>query len=167
VSRNPIREALHALSVEGFVVLEPRRGARVASMTPEQVRELFEVRGPLEGVVARLAASRRSTRDVDRLRQLVDRGSTAQLDQLPALNTEFHSALAGAASNSLLTATLGRLSDIIRWIYAARIRDRSAQSWAEHRAIVEAVADGDELLAERLGIEHIANASAAYETARA
>ena len=53
VSRNPIREALHTLSTEGFVVVEPRRGARVASVTAQQARELFELRTPLEGVVAR------------------------------------------------------------------------------------------------------------------
>lgn len=162
VSRNPIREALHTLSAEGFVVVEPRRGARVASVTAQQARDLFELRAPLEGVVARLAASRRSDRDVERLRHLVDRGTSAELDELPALNTQFHGALAGAAGNELLTGTLGRLSDIIRWIYAARIRERSQQSWIEHAGIVEAVAAGDAALAERLGTEHIAKASAAY-----
>ena len=165
VSRNPIREALHTLSTEGFVVVEPRRGARVASVTAQQARELFELRTPLEGVVARLAAARRSTGDVDKLRRLVDRGVAAELDELPALNTQFHGALADAAGNELLTGTLGRLSDIIRWIYAARIRERSQQSWIEHAGIVEAVAARDVELAERLGTEHIARASVAYEEA--
>jgi DNA-binding GntR family transcriptional regulator len=165
VSRNPIREALHTLSTEGFVVVEPRRGARVASVTAKQARELFELRTPLEGVVARLAAARRSTGDVDKLRRLVDRGVAAELDELPALNTQFHGALAEAAGNELLTGTLGRLSDIIRWIYAARIRERSQQSWIEHAGIVEAVAARDVELAERLGTEHIARASVAYEEA--
>ena len=84
------------------------------------------------------------------------------LDELPALNTEFHAALAAAADNELLAGTLGRLSDIIRWVYAARISQRSERSWAEHAAIVAAVAAQDPELAHRCGTDHIARASAAY-----
>jgi DNA-binding GntR family transcriptional regulator len=166
VSRNPIRDALHVLAVEGFVVVEPRRGARVATIDARRTRELFELRGPLEGLVARLAAERRTDADVAQLRLVVDRGLTAvdsgRIDELPGLNTEFHAALAAAADNELLAGTLARLSDIIRWVYAARISARSAQSWAEHAAIVDAIAAGDPEAAYRRGIEHIANASAAH-----
>ncbi|MDQ3737769.1 MAG: GntR family transcriptional regulator [Actinomycetota bacterium] len=167
VSRNPAREALHALSVEGFVEIEPRRGARVATMSARRAGELFEVRAPLEGLVARLAAERRTSADLDRLRHVVGTGTAAaaggRLDELPALNTEFHMSLAVAAGNELLAGTLARLSDIIRWVYAARISKRSTRSWDEHAAILAAVADGDAERAERCGAEHISAAAAAYE----
>src|SRR5918995_1666207 len=77
VSRNPIREALRTLSIEGFVVIEPRRGARVASIDAVRARELFELRAPLEGLVAGLAAQRRTADDVDRLRAVVAAGHAA------------------------------------------------------------------------------------------
>lgn len=166
VSRNPIRDALHTLSSEGFVVLEPRKGARVASIDGASAADLFELRGPLEGLVAGLAAERRTARDVDRLRSVLDAGRRAvgggRLHELPALNTEFHAALADTAGNELLRGTLARLSDIIRWIYSARISERSARSWDEHAAIVDAVAAGDRDLARRCGEDHIAAAAAAY-----
>lgn len=169
VSRNPIRDALRTLSAEGFVVIEPRRGARVATVDARSARDLFELRRPLEGLVAGLAARRATPAQVEALRDVVRRGghvaSSGRLETLPALNTEFHATLAVAADNSLLASTLGRLSDIIRWIYATRIRDRSHQSWAEHADIVEAVAARDAATAERLGIEHITRALGAYETA--
>jgi DNA-binding GntR family transcriptional regulator len=169
VSRNPIREALHALAVEGFVVIEPRRGARVATIDGRRANELFELRGPLEGLVARFGAQRRTASQLAELRAVVDRGHEAveaeRLDELPGLNTRFHAALASAADNEMLAGTLGRMSDIIRWVYASRISERSAQSWAEHAAIVEAVAEGDPDEAERRGLEHIANAGAAYMAA--
>ena len=60
VSRNPVREALQALAGDGFVELEPRRGARVATVSAKRAEELFEVRESLEGLVARLAARRRT-----------------------------------------------------------------------------------------------------------
>ena len=69
-----------------------------------------------------------------------------------------------AAGNELLRSTLGRLSDIIRWIYAARISRRSTKSWDEHAAIVDAVAAGDVELARHRGEEHIAAAAAAYQS---
>jgi DNA-binding GntR family transcriptional regulator len=167
VSRNPIREALRTLSTEGFVEIEPRRGARVASIDATRAGELFELRAPLEGLVAGLAAQRRTSEQVERLRSVVDAGRSAategRLDQLPVLNTEFHGALAAAAGNELLRSTLARLSDIIRWIYAARISRRSTRSWEEHTAIVDAVAAGDVEGARRCGEQHIAAAAAAYQ----
>jgi DNA-binding GntR family transcriptional regulator len=167
VSRNPIREALRALSTEGFVVIEPRRGARVATMDGDSARELFELRAPLEGLVAGLAAQRRSPAHLARLGEIVAAGRQAiaedRLHDLPLLNTEFHEALAEAAGNELLRSTLGRLSDIIRWLYAARISRRSTKSWDEHAAIVDAVAAGDVPRAQRCGEQHIAAAAAAYQ----
>jgi DNA-binding GntR family transcriptional regulator len=168
VSRNPIREALRALSTEGFVVIEPRRGARVATVDGDRAGELFELRAPLEGLVAGLAAQRRSPAHLARLGEVVAAGRRAiaedRLQDLPPLNTEFHEALAEAAGNELLRSTLGRLSDIIRWLYAARISQRSTKSWDEHAAIVVAVADGDVARAQRCGEQHIAAAAAAYQS---
>jgi DNA-binding GntR family transcriptional regulator len=168
VSRNPIREALRTLSTEGFVEIEPRRGARVASIDATKAAELFELRAPLEGLVAGLAARRRSANDLERLTAIVTAGRAAatagRLDELPALNTEFHAALAASAHNELLRGTLERLSDIIRWIYATRISTRSTRSWDEHAAIVAAVAAGDVDLARRCGEDHIAAAAAAYQS---
>jgi DNA-binding GntR family transcriptional regulator len=166
VSRNPIRAALQMLAVEGLVTLEPRRGARVALLDHDRARELFELRGPLEGLVARLAADRRGDHDIATLHDLVERGlhagAAGQLERLPALNTEFHAALAAAAGNTLLATTLHRLSDQIRWAYASHVARRWQQSWQEHAAIVAAVAAGDLTRAGREGLAHIANAAAVY-----
>lgn len=166
VSRNPIREALRVLAAEGFVELEPRRGARVAVIDQRRAVELFELRGPLEGLVARLAARRASAADVAGLRRVIAAADDAigggHLELLPALNSEFHGRLAAAAANELLAETLAHLSDVIRWVYAARIVDRAEQSWREHAGIVDAVASRDEDAAERLGRAHIVAASAVY-----
>jgi DNA-binding GntR family transcriptional regulator len=166
VSRNPVREALQVLAMEGFVEIEPRRGARVTVFTTERAGLIFEVRQPLEGLVARLAATRRTEADVVALREIVAEGlSTAEsgrLGQLPALNTRFHRLLAGAAANEFLEDVMNRLSHLIEWVYAARIRERSARSWHEHNLIVDAVARGDADEAERHAFQHITNARAAY-----
>lgn len=162
VSRNPVREALQALEGEGFVELEPRRGARVATFSPADARELFEVREALEGLVARLAAGRRTETEIAALRDTVARGlemaAGADLTGLPILNTRFHAQLADAARNAMLADTIRRSQHTIEWIYADGIRRRATDSWAEHATLAEAVAHGDEVEAERLARAHIAAA---------
>jgi DNA-binding GntR family transcriptional regulator len=166
VSRNPVREALQVLAMEGFVEIEPRRGARVTIFTTERAERIFEVRQPLEGLVARLAATRRSDQQLASLRAVVAEGlATAEaqrLGELPELNTRFHRLLADAADNEFLEDIMSRLSHLIEWVYAARIRERSARSWHEHGLIVDAVALRDPDEAERCAFGHIINARAAY-----
>jgi DNA-binding GntR family transcriptional regulator len=69
VSRTPVREALRELQARGIVSLLPNRGALVRGPTLKEIREAYAVRAELEGLAARLAASRVSAADLDRLRQ--------------------------------------------------------------------------------------------------
>lgn len=170
VSRNPVREALQGLAAEGFVEIEPRRGARVSVLTPRRTDDLFAVRSALEGLVAALAAARRTPAQLAELTSIVDQGLAASasgdLDALPPLNTRFHHALAAAADNQLLTESLERLAHVIEWIYASGIRGRSQGSWAEHAQILDAIRAGDAERAERDARFHIGQAHAAFVAAR-
>jgi DNA-binding GntR family transcriptional regulator len=166
VSRNPVREALQALQNEGFVELEPRRGARVAVVSAERARELFEVREVLEGLAAALAARRCSETTLADLRAIVAEGiktaDDGDIARLPSLNTHFHRLIATTASNVMLAEAIERLRHLIEWIYSQRIAQRAPRSWQEHREIVEAIASGDADVAERVARTHIAQARDAY-----
>lgn len=166
VSRNPIREAFQVLAAEGFVVLEPRRGASVASIDARRAAEIFEVRAVLEGLMAQLAAARRTDDDIVELRAIVaegqDAGDAGELSRLPQLNTRFHEHLALMAGNELLATMLSQVSGIVRWIYAERIERRVLGSWHEHTLICEAVAAGDPDRARELAIGHVDSARRAY-----
>jgi DNA-binding GntR family transcriptional regulator len=168
VSRNPVREALQALQSEGFVELEPRRGARVAVITAERANELFELREALEGMVARLAAQRRTPDQLLGLQRLVQLGADAarsgDLLALPALNTEFHRLLCNAANNAMLADSVERMSQLIQWVYTKRITQRGSKSWTEHHRIVDAIADADPARAFNEACQHISNARRAYLT---
>jgi len=166
VSRNPVREALHVLEAEGWVAVEPRKGARVKVMSLDEAEHLFHVRGALESLAAGLAARRRSAADVSALRGIVSAGVSAvdsgRLGDLPPLNTAFVVGLCDAAGNPELTTIMGPLRDRIQWVYAARVRDRAPASWAEHGDIVDAIEAGDEDAARRLAGDHIARATVAF-----
>jgi DNA-binding GntR family transcriptional regulator len=166
VSRNPIREALQVLAGEGFVEIEPRHGARVAAIDERRADEIFEVRAALEGLVAELAARKRTPEALTALRDTVEEGRRAaaeeELAALPKLNTRFHQQLAEMADNGLLTGMLDQLAGIIRWIYAERLEQRVRDSWHEHARITEAIEAADADTARRLAIEHVESAWRAF-----
>jgi DNA-binding GntR family transcriptional regulator len=166
VSRNPVREALQALSVEGFVELEPRRGARVATISSTRAAELFEVREALEALVAKLAAERCDDDDLARLQALVTEGQAAvgrgDANVLVGLNTRFHQTLADVAGNRLLAEELRRLAHVVEWVYGTRILARAVHSWQEHASIVDAIGAHDPEAAMAAAGHHIARARAAF-----
>jgi DNA-binding GntR family transcriptional regulator len=57
ISRSPVREALQALSREGLIILEPRRGARVGRLDASDVADLYACRLLLEPPCAAAAAA--------------------------------------------------------------------------------------------------------------
>ena len=165
VSRMPVREALRLLAADGFVTIEPRRGASVPVYTPEQIREFVEVRATLEGLNAKLAAKRHDPETIRKLEQILAAGSKiaekADWAQLHEANNNFHEALADVAANSTLRDMVRSLRERTAVIFAPHSRKRAKQNWEEHAAIVRAVVAGDGELASLLATRHVYNASEA------
>jgi DNA-binding GntR family transcriptional regulator len=159
VSRGPVRSAIRQLELEGFVVLSPRRGASVATVSVAEALECYEVRSAVEGLAATRAAMRRSDVDIERMRAVL-RAGQASLDEgrweeLSQLNNDFHVALAMASGNNELVWLMRQYSKRIAWMFSRSAQRRGAQAWREHAAIVQAVADRDEIAAATLATEHI------------
>lgn len=72
-SRTPVREALMLLEQEGMVELRARLRPRVAAFTLDRVREIYQVREHLLGVVARLVVERAGEPQVTELGRRVTR----------------------------------------------------------------------------------------------
>jgi DNA-binding GntR family transcriptional regulator len=163
VSRMPVREALRLLSAEGIVIVEPRRGASVASYTAEQVQELVEVRATLEGLNARLAARRHDPAQIAKLEKIVADGSRinerTELSVIQANNARFHEALEEVAANTVLSGMVRSLRDRTAIIFARQSRARTRENWREHEAILRAVIVGDAELAGILATRHVHNAA--------
>ena len=166
VSRNPVREALQTLAHEGFVELEPRRGARVMMLSDDRAADVFEVREALEGLVAKLAARRRTPEQLAELDQVIEQGrqvlATDDLSSLPELNSRFHRLLTECAASPTLDELLDGLTHLIEWLYTRRVRERGMWTWDEHVAIAAAISEGDTARAHDLACQHIRNARDAY-----
>lgn len=163
VSRTPFREALNRLIADGLVDAQPGRGAVVASISLENVAQLYEVREGLEEQAARLAAQRRNPEVFRRLQQeflaakpLIESGN-AGIAVFYSLNAQFDEAVDGAVQNEYLVSALKNVRT-----HMARIRrmaqhnpERLVESSRETLLIIEAILDGDAALAAHATHVHL------------
>src|SRR6478609_9464549 len=98
VSRQPVSHALHLLHRQGLVAESGRRGFEVIRLDPERIRQLYEVRGAIDALAAKLAAEHART-DASGRAQLDTAlqagrtiGKDTPLSRLIALDVDFHSA---------------------------------------------------------------------------
>jgi phosphonate utilization transcriptional regulator len=159
VSRGPVREAFRALDQAGLVRVEKNRGVFVRQVSLEEANEIYEVRAVLEGLIGRLAAQRIQADELDHLRAIVKKMLASRKGEAYfALNVEFHDVLVRAARNAALATHYRRVVnelDLYRRETLVRGSEYIPVSTREHEAIVNALAKGDEKLAERLLTEHV------------
>jgi len=167
VGRSAVRTALARLEQEGLVEHQRHRGARVRLVEEREAVEILETRAVLEGLTARHAALSATNDDVDRLRgilarmrQLLDEGDLLAASDENVVLHQRVSDIAGHATAARLIATLK--SQLVRFQYRTiLLPGRSERSFAEHAAIVDAVARRDPDAAEtvmRTHLEHVADA---------
>jgi DNA-binding GntR family transcriptional regulator len=157
VSRTPVRAALQRLEREGYVIASPTQQARmsVAPLTHEDVRELLEIVGELEGLAARGAAMlpdaerERLAKDLAAINGAFGKAAAkreARAGALYELDEKFHrryvEAGAGTRLRSLHEAVKPQAERYIR-IYVALLLDTAPTSGGEHEAIVEAIRSGN------------------------
>jgi DNA-binding GntR family transcriptional regulator len=161
VSRQPVLQALRLLKKDGFVQDAPGRGLLVAPLDAQWVRNIYQVRGALDSLAARLAAQRRYQIDPELLQ--AGRRAARGNDVMRMIDADlaFHSALYEAAGNPLIGE-----SALLHWRHLRRAMGAVLQEmgqreavWDEHASIAQAIADGDADAAARLVEEHSLQAS--------
>ncbi|MEV5884977.1 GntR family transcriptional regulator [Streptomyces sp. NPDC052020] len=166
VSRVPVREALRTLEAEGFVVTRRHAGACVAEPTEREAADLLEIRLLLEPLGAARAAQRRTEAHLKVLRGLVrlgqERARRGASEDLRSLGGWFHETLSQASGSPPLIAMLAQLRHKIAWMYVVEAPSGPVELWAEHGAIVDAVARGDSERARVLTAQHTERSTAAH-----
>ena len=173
VSRTVIREALRHLEAEGLVALVPNRGPIVASLSPDDVQHLYEVREVVEALAARLCAARASAAQRKRLVHALARVSAAydRADAAEGLRAQdaFYRVLTEGSANPLVESTIraiharvqllralslqapGRAKGVARRDRGGRCRDRSTRRRCGRRGCSTARPRAESVALKKLG----------------
>jgi DNA-binding GntR family transcriptional regulator len=160
VSRGTVREALRHLQQEGLVTAGARGMLRVHSLSPAQIRDLFQVRGALEGLaVTLLVASPKRNALVATLRKALsdldnhDHDFSAHIDA----DLSFHLLLCQMSENSLLVDAWRQLEGLVRITILSDGDEHHSNimSGSHHAPIVDAVEAGDAAQAVKVLQDHM------------
>jgi DNA-binding GntR family transcriptional regulator len=164
LSRNPVREAMRRLQVEGLIAFIPHRGAFVARLDERDIHKIYDLRVALEGYAAE-AAAREATReqidDLSRLAEQMDtvlRGGAATLAKdLTSLNNRFHRLIAAAAANPQLETALDCIVETPLVLRTFRGCDmvELRRGNSQHHELVLAIAARDAVWARSVMTSHI------------
>jgi DNA-binding GntR family transcriptional regulator len=161
VSRSPVIQALRILKKDGFVQDAPGRGVLVTPLDAASLGHLYEIRGCLDALAARLAAKRHFKIDP---KVIADGRRASQGKDVKAMidaDMAFHYAIYRAASNPLLEQSAQNYWVHLRRAMGAVLQSSAPQRqsiWDEHEAIAEAIAAGDAARAAELTELHATRA---------
>ncbi|QRM32336.1 GntR family transcriptional regulator [Microvirga sp. VF16] len=144
-SHVPVREAFRRLEAQGLAVSEPRRGVRVASFDPAEVREVAEMRAALEALALRHAAPHLTTAILNEAEKVADEADRCgDIRTWEAANRRFHRLLLAPCRMPRLLAAIDDLQAVsARFLFASLTRGWQPRTDVEHRTILAALRRGD------------------------
>jgi DNA-binding FadR family transcriptional regulator len=159
VARNTVREAVRALAHNGLLDIRQGSGTYVAATSElagvmqrrfadADPRDIAELRSTLESAAARLAAERRTEKDLKQIDALLLRREEAwasgEAEAFVAADATFHLAVVAASHNDVLTAMYADLSEVLRdWLRGDVGEGMSPASHMDHGRLVDAIRAGD------------------------
>ncbi|WP_424989526.1 GntR family transcriptional regulator [Fluviibacterium sp. S390] len=161
MSRTPIREAARTLESQGLLELRARKGVRILPVSPEDMREIYDVLTELESLAAERAAeqSYSATHLTDLARAIADMDAALDgkdLDTWAEADDRFHTELVRLGGNARVMAITAMMSDQVRRARAVTLfmRPLPVQSNEDHRGVFEAIAKADPQRARDLHRAH-------------
>ncbi len=163
VSRQPVLQALRLLKKDGLVMDAPGRGLQVTPLDPQVVGQVYQVRGALDALAARLAAQQQYRIAPALIAQGRKAAAGRDIDAMIEADIAFHAAIYEGSGNPLIAQ-----SAQLHWHHVRRVMGAVLQTtpqreslWDEHQAIADAIAAGGADTAGRLIDEHSRRASEA------
>ena len=163
VSRTPVREAMRKLEQEGLVVMIPRRGAQVASITEKDLNDVLEVRIALENVAIEKACKLITEDELGRLwvaaKEFEKTKAEGNLVRLAETDVVFHEIIYQASDNKRLNQVLNNLREQMYRYRVEYLKDEQTRNLlvSEHEELVKAIREGDVQKAQDISFHHLEN----------
>ena len=163
VSRTPIREAIRKLELEGLVLMVPRKGAEVASISEKSLREVLEVRRSLEELAIELACQKITQEQIQELEaaeavfaEAVQKGDPMTIAES---DESYHDVIYQATGNGRLVQILNNLREQMYRYRLEYIKDEDKRQilLVEHDHLIRALEKRHVDEARRAAREHIDN----------
>lgn len=172
VSKSPVREALAQLRDEGLVTIEPQKGAKVFSLSNEEVEQICDFRQAIETAAFELAIARNPEELANDMDDVVEKMAEAQnkgkIATYLALDTTFHDLIFKHCQNDYLAASYERYEGKIAALrtHLSDLPQHTQLSFDEHKKLAQAVRKKDEKKIRRLLAEHIDRTRQVYANSR-
>ncbi|MBS7662139.1 GntR family transcriptional regulator [Pseudomonas lalucatii] len=161
VSRTSVREALRHLESEGLVEFADARGPRVAIITLEDARDIYELRCVLEGLIVQLFTLNAKAKDIRALERALEENrrvlEEGELQQVLDSVQGFYDVLLEGSGNHIAATQLRQLQARISYLRATSVSqtNRRGSSNQEMERIVAAIKSGDPLAAHQASVDHV------------
>jgi DNA-binding GntR family transcriptional regulator len=155
ISRAPLREALKSLAAVGVVELRPNKGTYVSDFSIPKVEQLVVMRASIEGLAARIVASKMTPDMLLTLeKRLADINGASVKGDLVAwreLDWRFHEEVCVMSDNIYLLSSWRSISDLVRIFVNSHpgFVANATSILANHELMLQVLASGDPELAER------------------
>lgn len=162
VSRTPVRAAIRRLQYDGYVEIEPMRGAFVIKPTVKEIRDTFAVRICLESFAVELAAQQFNNNDYLVMEKLIELEEssfhTRNFQIYNDANAQIHLFIAEKAANRVLHQHIKDLLDktgIYLVLFDPFYQIENNPSMDEHRLILEELQRREGKKASSMMVEHL------------
>ncbi|WP_137933708.1 GntR family transcriptional regulator [Mesorhizobium comanense] len=168
VSRHAIRQALYQLERLGIVTRERNKGAMVRRLSPQEVRQIYEVREMLQrqaALMIRLPASGALIAELTEIHQIYSRHVDAgYLRGIHEANDRFHLTMFSACGNAYLVSSIEHYMRLSLPVRANSLADREKLeiSRQHHLMMIEALKRGDNWVLAQLCVDHLQPSKAFY-----
>ncbi len=173
VSRTPVRAALARLEQEGLLEALPNGGYVVQTFSERDIADAIELRGTLEGLLARMAAERGAPAEaLAAARQCLNHVDTVLaapalndegFSRYVALNSEFHALVWEMADSPTIARQLDKVLSlpfaspsgfVVMQAHSQRARDMLVVAQDQHRQVIDAIEQREGARAEAILREH-------------
>lgn len=159
-SRTPVRQAIRSLANVGLIKIMPNKGAVVAEIDVEEIKDIYVVRANLEGLASKLAAKNIPDEVIPNMEEMIKEMESSIIkgdkNSFEKWNMEFHTTIYRYCQNKLLSGMIRDLLD--RSVLFRRSSWESQRHlklvMKSHRELLNAIIERDVDKAQRITEEH-------------